>query len=182
MAPRTMRQLTLLSLVLGLLLVLGGCAKDDVTGRQADDRAKTDAPDEPAATVDEEEVEQGDAEATDLPLEELEDSGVTGTARIGPAKDGKVRIDIALDDAAGQTHGVEARLGSCSDALDQDPGEGVLDDATSYTLADIEDGQMRDDAKLPDKLVSEGTYTLLVYEGEEVEGDVAACVDIKVKD
>jgi hypothetical protein len=170
--------------VLLVASMAGGCGADDikqdVKGDQASDKAQHDAPDEPAATVEEGDLKEGDVDATSLDLEELDDSGVTGTASITPASDGRVGIEIQLDDLADDTHGVEARIGSCADALDQDPGEGVLDDATSFTLADIEQGTMHDDAKLPDDLVSKGTYTLLVYDGPDVEGDIAACVDVKV--
>lgn len=71
-------------------------------------------------------------------------------------------------------------MGSCDDAVDGSVTDEVIGEAASYTLADIEDGSMRDTAKLPDDIVKSGTYSLLVYDGPDVDGDIAACVDVEV--
>ena len=106
---------------------------------------------------------------------------MTGTVRIEPGEGDAVEIDVRLDDDSPGTHGIEARMGSCAEALDSGAAQELLEDAAGYTLADIEDGVMHDSAKLPEDIVSAGTYSLVVYEGPEIDGDIAACVDVEVE-
>lgn len=174
------RRLSALALTLLALLLMAGCSPTDAKD-EPDSEAKRDAPEEPAATVQEEDLQEGDVEEEALELEEVEDSGITGEVRIEPADGDGVEVRVQLDGEEPGTHGIEVRLGSCAEALDPDAAGALLEGATSYTLADIEDGEMRDTAKLPDDIVKAGTYSLVVYEGEDVEGDLAACVDVEVE-
>lgn len=164
--------------VLLVVLVAAGCSTDDDPDQGS---SRTDAPDTPATTVEEDELEEGDVDEGELELEEVEDSGVTGTVRIEPGEGDAFDIDVRLDADDSGTHGIEARMGSCAEALDPGAAQELLEDASSYTLADIEDGEMRDSAKLPEDIVSQGTYSLVVYDGPDVEGDIAACVDVEVE-
>lgn len=143
------------------------------------------APGATTPTLEEGDVQAGDVDETMLELEEVGDSGISGTARVTPGEGDALSITVELDEGHEQTHGIEARVGSCADATQQDDdaaaAEQLLAQASSYTLADIEDGQMQDEATLPDEIVSGGTYSLVVYAGPEVEGDVAACADVEVE-
>lgn len=172
----TSRRTLAVTTLLLVALLAGGCSDRDA----ADDEAKQDAPTEPATTVDESELEEGDVEPTDLTLEEIDGSGVRGTVRIAPADGDALDIRVELEGDPNPTHGIEARVGPCADAVAGDLADEVIGDAASFTLADIEDGTMHDTATLPEDIVSEGTYTLLVYAGDGTDGDVAACVDVDV--
>jgi hypothetical protein len=170
----------LLVLLVALAALLGGCGLNDDSGPDQSNE-KTDAPSEPAATVEESDLEAGDVDESSLELEEVGGSGISGTARIEPAEGDRISISIELDGEDTGTHGVEAHLGRCADALDPGAAQEFLDEAASYTLADVEDGEMHDDAKLPDDIVSEGTYSVLVHEGADLDSDIAACVDVEVE-
>lgn len=166
-------------LVMVTALAATGCGG---SGSDADGSGsgQEDGQEQSSTTVDEQDVEDGDVEETELPLEEVDDSGVTGTVRIGPTEGDALSIEVTLDEGEG-THGVAARIGSCDDAIDPGAADSLVEGATSYTLADVEDGSMQDEATLPEELISEGTYALVVYDGSDVEGDVAACAEVEVE-
>jgi hypothetical protein len=173
------RPITACLFALAIAAAAGGCAVGDGSDDQAESRK--DAPTEPATTVEEGELEQGDVDTGELRLEDVDDSGVTGTVRIEPGEGDRLDIKVELDGEQTGTHGIDARLGSCAEALDPGAAQALLEDASTYTLADIEDGSMEDSVKLPDDIVSEGTYSLAVHEGAGVDGDIVACVDVEVE-
>ena len=165
-------------LTAALALVGAGCGAADEDD-PAD--ARKDAPTEPATTVDEDDLEEGDVDTGELRLEDVDDSGVTGTVRIEPGVGDELDIEVELDGEATGTHGIDARLGSCAEALDPGAAQELLEDSSTYTLADIEAGSMHDTVTLPEKLVSEGTYSLAVHDGADVDSDIVACVDVEVE-
>lgn len=166
-----------LAMLLALGMVLGGCdlgGSDDSDGSEA-------AKEREEETVDEEALKEGDVEPREFELEEVDGSGIFGTASVGPGEDGAIEVEIELEGEFDDTHGAEARMASCDDPGSSGSAGDLLEGATAYTLADVEDGTMRDEAKLPDELVSKGTYSLVVYEGADVDGEVAACAEVEVE-
>lgn len=142
-----------------------------------------DTSDEPAATatVEEEALEEGQVDATQVEVQEVNDSGISGVALVSPSDAGdSVTIELRLDQSR-DTHGVAVRPGSCEDAAASGGASEVIAGATSYTLSDVRDGTMEDEATLPEEIVSTGSYALLVFEGEDVDGGVAACAQVEVE-
>ncbi len=165
-------------LVVCMTLLVAGCGGGS---DPEDERAAEDAPDGPAAQVDEADVEDGDIDAETLDLEAVDDSGIDGRIRISPGDDDTLRLEVELEGDFEATHGIQARMGSCKDAVAPDAVDDLLGDAAGYTLPDVEDGTMETDAKLPEDLVSEGTYTLLVHAGEDLDEAVVTCADVEVR-
>ncbi len=157
-------------------VLLAACGGNDDEGSSSD---ASDASDDPVATVEESDIEDGDVETEEFELQEIGDSGLSGTATIEPGDGDSLRITIELDDDT-DTHGVEARYGSCEEAVDPGAVDDLVGSVATFTLTDIEDGRMEAEAELPDEVVREGSYSLVVYEGEDVDGNIAACAQVEV--
>lgn len=164
-------------ILLAVVMVVAGCGGTD---DPADERAAESAPDEPAAQVDEEDVEGGDIDAETLDVESVDDSGIEGRVRISPGDGDALRLEVELDGDHEPVHGIQARMGSCEDALAPGAMDELIGDAAGYTLPDVEDGTMETDVELPEDLISEGTYTLLVHAGEDLDHAVVACADVEI--
>lgn len=164
-----------------LLLAACGGSEDGEAGSGSESDRETSTSETETTTVAEEDVEEGDVEAEEVELVEVGDSGISGTVELSAGDDGRLSLAVELEEGHDATHGIEARRGSCDEAADPDAGGGLLSDVATYTLPDIEDGSMETDKPLPEDLVSDGTYALVVYDGEDLDGDVAACAEVEVE-
>lgn len=152
----------------------GGGSSEGETTSQSEGETET-------TTVAEEAVEEGEVDEREVELAEIGDSGISGTVTIAAGDGGKLSLMVELDDGYAATHGLEAQKGSCDDVADPGALDAVVSEVATYTLPDIEDGSMETDKGLPEDVVSEGTYALVVYEGEDVDGEPAACAEVEVE-
>lgn len=163
-----------------LFAACGGSDDADPGSGSSDSGAETSTTETETATVAEEDVEEGDVDSQEVELAEVGDSGISGTVEIS-GDEGSLALAVELDEGHDDTHGIEARKGSCDGVADPGAVDSVLGEVATYTLPDIEDGSMETDEPLPEDVVSEGTYALVVYDGEDLDGDVAACAQVEVE-
>ncbi|MCW2955429.1 MAG: hypothetical protein JWO69_298 [Thermoleophilia bacterium] len=157
-------------IILFVLLVAAGCGGGDgvepttPTGEPA-----------PTPTVAEAEIEEGDV-GTSFDLLEMEGSGVTGTVRVASTDDAKLKVQVELPgDTA--VRAVASAMGGCSDAGDEG---GLTGAATTFELPDTEAGASQATVDPPDELVSEGTYSIIVYESDSPDSTPVACAEVAV--
>lgn len=169
----------------GLLLTACGGAEERDAGSDDESSGETttseNADETETATVAEEDVEEGDVEAEEVELVEVDGSGISGTVELSATEGGRLSLAVELDEGHEDTHGIEARRGSCDDVADPGAVDSVLSEVSTYTLPDVEDGSMETDEPLPEEVVSDGTYALVVYDGEDLDGDVVACGEVEVE-
>lgn len=168
--PHAFGRLLVLPALLAVGLLGAGCTDDPTADKDAP-KASEDA----VATVKEQDVEQGDV-ARSAELEPVEKGGISGEADIEATKAGEVRLRIRLQEETG-THAVRAVVGACQDAS----GGGLLSEVASYELSDIENGELDTTVDLPDDVVAEGEYALVVHESDSTDSDVAACAQVSVE-
>lgn len=170
----------------GILLAACG-GSDEAESGSSESSAKTSTTESESgsettetATVAEENVEEGKIDSQEVELAEVDESGISGTVELS-GEEGRLSLVVELDEGYEDTHGLEARKGSCDDVVDPGAVDTVLAEVATYTLPDIEDGSMETDEPLPEDVVAEGTYALVAYDGADLDGDVAACAQVEVE-
>ncbi|MCW2962626.1 MAG: hypothetical protein JWM90_3013 [Thermoleophilia bacterium] len=155
--------------VLAAAFLVAGCGGGGDQAKISDDSPA------PPETVQEEEIDEGDV-ADEVRLTELNDSGVMGTVRITSKPDADLQIVVRLADTA--THAVAGAMGGCDDAGDE---ESLLGSATSFEFPDIEQGRMETAIDPVKEFVKDGEYSLVIYDGEDLDTEPIACAEVRIK-
>lgn len=159
-------------LLLVVALIAAGCGSDD--DQDAAQDAATALTDTTSAEETIEEVLTEAEEALEdidvsLDLQELNDSGITGSATLSPTSDGEVAVELEVDGSEGGPHPAHIHEGSCAD-LDPEP---------AFPLEDVVDGRSETtvDVDIDDLTASE--YAINVHESPENPSNYVACADIR---
>src|SRR5215204_2694635 len=159
-------------LLLTVALIAAGCGSDEDQDAVQDaatavtDTAGAAATLEDAATEAEDALEG--AEIT-LDLDEQNDSGITGTAKLSPTSDGKVEVEIELDGSDGGPHPAHIHRGSCAD-LDPNP---------AFPLEDVVDGESDTTVEIDLADLTLDEYAVNVHESPENASVYVACADVR---
>jgi hypothetical protein len=154
------------------VLLAAGCGAGNGNGQQ-DAASTSEDRDDATITVDQDELVEGEVDSREVLLRQVDGSGIEGTVELDAGEGDSIRIRVELEGDASSTHGLQARSGSCDD----DP----VGPLSSYTLPPVEDGSMETEVSLPSAVVGEGSYSLVVYDGEDVDGDIVACGEVEVE-
>ena len=159
------------TLVLGLALMAfaAACGTDD---EQEDAAGATTALTDTGVTNTDDlldEAQDALKDALTLDLQEQNDSGITGTVAFSPTSDGKVEVEIELDNSGAGPHPAHVHPGSCAD----------LDPAPKWPLNSVVDGKSKTtiDADLSDLTAQE--YAVNVHDSPENADLYVACADVR---
>ena len=108
-------------------------------------------------------------DALTLDLQEQNNSGITGTVAFSPTSDGKVEVEIELDNSGAGPHPAHVHPGSCAD----------LDPAPKWPLNNVVDGKSKTtiDAELSELTAQE--YAVNVHDSPENADLYVACADVR---
>ena len=159
-------------LLITVALIAAGCGSDeDQNAAQDVATAVTDTAGA-AGTLEDAVTEAEDAlegaEIT-LDLDEQNDSGITGTAKLSPTSDGKVEVEIELDGSDGGPHPAHIHKGSCAD-LDPNP---------AFPLEDVVDGRSKTTVDVDVADLTADEYAINVHESPENVANYVACGDVR---
>ena len=154
---------TFLLLTLGVALAVAGCGSDDASD------ATTGLTDTEGLTETLADATEELPDAIELPLQERDDSGITGNVELSGTTEGQLEVEIELDGSEGGPHPAHIHRGSCDD-LDPNP---------EFPLEDVVDGESKTtlDLSLGDLVLDE--YAVNVHESPENLDTYVACADLR---
>jgi hypothetical protein len=106
--------------------------------------------------------------SVEVRLDELNDSGVSGTATLTDLGNGMLRVEIDVEAAGNAAMPAHIHPGTCDE----------LDPAPQYPLSDVEDGASTTEVEASLADVQTGEFAINLHESAETAETYTACGDI----